>query len=80
MLLELPGQRRFLDLAIERLLELHGSTIDVGRVRRTVEELDHVRAEQIDYAAKKTMSLHGDNAIVTANELVKVDGEQIHVG
>jgi hypothetical protein len=52
----------------------------VKRSYRTVEETDHVRAERIDYTAKSTMSLHGENALVTAEQLVKVDGEQIHLG
>ncbi len=45
-----------------------------------MEELDQVKAEHIDYAASASMSLHAQNALVTAEELVKVDGEQIHVG
>jgi hypothetical protein len=52
----------------------------VKRSYRVVEERDQVQAETIDYTAKKTMSLHAENALVTAEELVKVDGEQIHVG
>jgi hypothetical protein len=52
----------------------------VKRSFRKVEELDQVKAEHIDYAAKSSMSLHAQNALVTAEELVKVDGEQIHVG
>lgn len=52
----------------------------VKRAYRVVEESDHLRAERVDYAAKETMSLHGGNTLVTAEELVKLDGEQIHVG
>jgi len=52
----------------------------VKRSLRFVEEFDHVRAEQIDYSAKSNMHLRGQNAIVTAEELVKLDGEQIHLG
>jgi hypothetical protein len=52
----------------------------VKRSFRKVEELDQVKAEHIDYAARSSMSLHAENALVTAEELVKVDGEQIHVG
>lgn len=52
----------------------------VKRAYRTVEESDHLRAERIDYEAQRTMSLHGQNAVVTAKELVKVDGGQIIVG
>jgi hypothetical protein len=52
----------------------------VKRSFRHVEEIDQVKAEHIDYAAKSSMSLHAQNALITAEELVKVDGEQIHVG
>jgi len=52
----------------------------VSRSYRTVEELDQVRAARIDYVAKKTLSLHGDSTLMTAKQLVKVDGEQIHLG
>jgi uncharacterized protein DUF3540 len=63
-----------LDSVVERVAQR------VKRSYRTVEETDQVKAERIDYAAKKTMSLHAENALVTAEELVKIDGEQIHVG
>jgi hypothetical protein len=52
----------------------------VKNAYRTVEETDQLRAERIDYVATSTMSLHAENALVTAEELVKVDGEQIHLG
>jgi hypothetical protein len=52
----------------------------VKRSYRFVEESDQVRAERIDYVAKKTASVHGENMLLTAEELVKIDGEQIHVG
>lgn len=55
-------------------------TQQVKRSYRTVEELDQVRADSIDYVAKKTLSLRGDNTLMTAKQLVKVDGEQIHLG
>jgi len=62
------------DSALERLSQ------KVKRSYRTIEEVDQVRAERIDYAAKKNLSLRGDNALINAEELVKVDGEQIHLG
>lgn len=52
----------------------------VKRSYRVVEEVDQLRAEQIDYTARKNARIHGQNAILTAQDLVKVDGEQIHVG
>jgi len=63
-----------LDSVLERLSQR------VKRSYRTVEECDHLRAESIDYAAKGTMSLHGKNALVTAQNLAKVEGDQIHLG
>jgi hypothetical protein len=52
----------------------------VKRSYRVVEEIDQVRSNQIDYRAEKNMSLKGQNALVTANELVKIEGDQIHLG
>ena len=52
----------------------------VKRSYRTVEELDRVQARQIDMTADQVMSLRAGNAVVTAEKLVKIDGEQIHVG
>jgi hypothetical protein len=63
-----------LDTVIERV------AARVKRSYRSVEECDQVRAERLDYAAKKSLSLHAENALLTAEELVKIDGEQIHVG
>jgi len=47
---------------------------------RRVDGLDQLRAEQVDHRADKTLNLHGANTLMTAEQLVKVDGEQIHVG
>ncbi|HVY47188.1 MAG TPA: DUF3540 domain-containing protein [Minicystis sp.] len=52
----------------------------VKRAYRNVEEIEQVRAERIDYEAKTTLSLHGENTLLTADELVKIDGDQIHLG
>ncbi len=50
------------------------------RAYRFVEEMEHVRAGSIDYAARENVRFHGRNALVTAQQLVKMDGEQIHMG
>jgi hypothetical protein len=63
-----------LDTSVERL------TQRATRAYRFVEEFEHVRAERLDYAAKKNLSLHAENALVTAEQLVKIDGSQIHLG
>lgn len=52
----------------------------VKRSYRFVEEHDQVRAAQIDYVAQNNASLRGENTLITAKDLVKVDGEQIHLG
>lgn len=52
----------------------------VKRSYRFVEEIDQLRAEQVDYAAKQNLRLRGKNALITAKALVKVDGDQIHLG
>jgi hypothetical protein len=62
------------DSVLERL------TQKVQRSYRTVTETDQLRAERIDYTADKVMSLHAEHALVSADELVKVDAEQIHLG
>lgn len=63
-----------LDSALDRISQR------VKRSYRTVDEVDQVRAERIDYASKKNMTLRGQNALISAEELVKVDGDQIHLG
>lgn len=79
---------RFLQTEVEKVKSLAG-TFDavlgrfsqrVKRSYRKVEEYDCVKAKQIDYVAETTLSLHGETALVTAAELVKVDGSQVHVG
>jgi hypothetical protein len=55
-------------------------TQKVKRSYRIVEEIDQVRSNQIDYRAEKNMSLKGQNALITADELVKIEGDQIHLG
>jgi hypothetical protein len=52
----------------------------VKRSYRVVEEMDHLRSGQISYRAEKNMDLRARNALLTAEELVKLDGDQIHLG
>lgn len=52
----------------------------VKRSFRFVEETEQLRAERIDYVAKKSMNMRGENTLITAEELVKIDGEQVHLG
>lgn len=47
---------------------------------RSISELDHVHASTLDYRADGLASVHGKQTLMTANELVKVDGGNIHLG
>jgi hypothetical protein len=47
---------------------------------RTIEEIDQVRAEHIDYAANANVQIRGENALVTAHDLAKINGDQVHIG
>jgi hypothetical protein len=42
--------------------------------------MDQLRAKRVDYTAEKSMHLHGENTLMTADSLVKLDGEHIHMG
>jgi hypothetical protein len=64
----------FFDKVFERVSER------VNRSFRRVDEIDQLKAKQIDHLAEETLSLRSANAVVTATDLVKVDGEQIHFG
>jgi hypothetical protein len=63
-----------LDAVAERVMQ------KAKRVYRFVEEFDQLRAKRVDYTAEKSMHLHGENTLMTADSLVKFDGEHIHMG
>lgn len=65
---------RTLDTTLERFTQRAKQSF------RLIQETDHLRAERVDYVAEKSITMHGEHAIVTAQELVKVDGGQIHLG
>jgi hypothetical protein len=72
------GSVKLIAGAVDAMLERLSQS--AKRVFRRVEEVDHLRAGQIDYAAEGLTRLHGEHTLVTARELVKADGKQIHVG
>ncbi|BBO73305.1 hypothetical protein DSCW_07220 [Desulfosarcina widdelii] len=63
-----------LDSVVERVAQRF------KRSYRVVDEIDHVRSNEIDYRADKNLSLRGQNALIDADELVRLEGEQIHLG
>jgi hypothetical protein len=52
----------------------------VQRCYRKVAELDVLRAGRLDYRAEQEICLRAENVLAGARKLVKVDGEQIHIG
>lgn len=70
--LKLTAQR--IDTVAERLSQ------KLKRAYRTVSEIDQLRASQGDWSFRKTLGLHAANVVATARDLVKVDGDQIHLG
>lgn len=72
------GKVKALASTIDSVLER--VSLRVKRSYRTVEEVDQVRAQQIDYVAKTTARLHGENTLITAEDLVKLNADQVHLG
>ncbi len=62
------------DRAIDRVSER------IKRSFRTIEQIEHVRANELDVDVEGNVSVHADSTIMSAEKLVKVDGEQIHLG
>jgi hypothetical protein len=51
-----------------------------ARSYRVISELEHMTGRQLSYTVSENVSVHGKNNLMTAEDLVKVDGKQIHVG
>jgi hypothetical protein len=64
--------------------EVHGVverlTQRLKRSWRVVEETESVRAATLDYRASALLNARGGTALLTAERLVKLDGEQVHLG
>lgn len=50
------------------------------RIFRFVEEIDQTRAGTVDLRAQELLAMRGENTLISARVLAKVDGEQIHLG
>lgn len=62
------------DTVVERI------STKAQRVYRVVEEFEQVRAGRLDWLARTVLSLRSEHAVISAKQLVKVDGDQIHLG
>lgn len=51
-----------------------------GRTYRDVEDSEHVRAGSMTYSLRHLLRYHADTAVMTAKKLIKLDGDQIHLG
>jgi hypothetical protein len=79
---------RTLDGEIDRI-KVVAQTVDrtIDRVSerlkqsfRTIEQIEKVRAKEIDVDVDGNVSVHADSTIMSSEKLVKIDGEQIHLG
>lgn len=80
------GQK--LSAEVEQVTSLFGALETIAervlqRVKRSyrfVDELDQLKAKDIDYSARENVRLRGHNTLVTADQIAKVDADQIHLG
>jgi hypothetical protein len=52
----------------------------VKRIYRFVEEIDQLRARHLDYRAQDTAQIRGTHTVISAKQVAKIDGEQVHIG
>lgn len=71
---QIKGVLGVVDTVLERLSQ------KMKRSYKYVEEIDMTRAQQVDLRAEETVSIRAANAFVTAEALMKIQGEQIHLG
>ena len=50
------------------------------RAYRWIEDLEQIRAGRVDLRAERSVDLRGRDAFVTAERLVKMNGDQVHLG
>jgi hypothetical protein len=79
---------RTLDGEIDRI-KVAARTVDrtfdrvserIKRSFRTIEQIERVRAQELDVDVEGNLNVHADNTIMSSEKLVKIDGEQIHLG
>ena len=50
------------------------------RAYRFISKSEQVRAEVLDYSARKAVTVQAENTVISSAELTKIDGGQIHLG
>lgn len=72
------GNLRVIASSIESFAE---SVVErFSRLIRHTSGTEQVLARNMQYRTEESFSLHGKNTIVTAEQLVRIDSEQIHIG
>ncbi|WPL16631.1 hypothetical protein Thiowin_01598 [Thiorhodovibrio winogradskyi] len=72
--------RRFTETAEERDTQAKTWTQRLGDSFRHVEELDETQAGMVRTLARDTALLHGRVTYIQAEEFVKADGQEVHLG
>lgn len=72
------GKLNLLAAAVDAVAERVHSKL--GSVYRRVETLEQVRAGQVHLRVEGNLDLRGNNTLVTAQRLVKLNAEQVHMG
>lgn len=84
--LQAVGVRAALSVDVVRLagknltLLLERALTRVRRSYRVVEELEQLTGRQLDYKLSENVSVRAKNTLITAQDLVKLDGKQVHLG
>lgn len=65
---------RLCESVMDRLVHISRSSF------RMVEQTEQLRCGQLDYEANDLARIHATQTVVTARAVVKVDGQQIHMG
>jgi Protein of unknown function (DUF3540) len=55
-------------------------TATLKRSIRVISDIDQTRARMIDVRAEGTLTMHGENTVVTARSVTKIDSSQIQIG
>lgn len=58
----------------------HSVKESFGSSYRSVSEREHVRAGSMTWSLSNMLRLHAETAVVSAKKLIKLDGDQIHLG
>ena len=72
------GKLKFLAQVVESTVDRLSARF--GNVYRRVDELEQVQAGQVQMRVDGNLDLRGGNTLVTAERLVKVNAEQVHMG